>query len=37
VLPWCFEFYNQRRRHSNAHTMSPINYENLTGNQPVAA
>jgi putative transposase len=37
VLPWCYEFYNQRRRHSSANMKSPINYENLTVDQPVAA
>jgi putative transposase len=37
VQPWCYEFYNHRRRHSSAHMMSPINYENLTADQPVAA
>ena len=37
VLPWCYDFYNQRRRHSSAHMMSPIAYENLTADQPAAA
>jgi putative transposase len=37
VLPWCYEFYNHRRRHSSAHMLSPINYENLTADQLVAA
>jgi putative transposase len=37
VLPWCYDFYNHRRRHSSAHMLSPIDYENLTANQPVAA
>jgi putative transposase len=37
VLPWCYEFYNQRRRHSSANMHSPINYENLTVDQPAAA
>ena len=37
VQPWCHDFYNHRRRHSSAHMMSPINYENLTADQPVAA
>lgn len=37
VLPWCYEFYNQRRRHSSANMKSPINYENLTVDRPVAA
>jgi putative transposase len=37
VLPWCYEFYNHRRRHSSAQMMSPISYENLTADQPVAA
>ncbi len=37
VLPWCYDFYNHRRRHSSAHMMSPIAYENLTADQPVAA
>ena len=37
VLPWCYEFYNHRRRHSSAHMLSPIDYENLTVNQPAAA
>ncbi len=37
VLPWCYDFYNHRRRHSSAHMMSPIDYENLTADQPVAA
>jgi putative transposase len=37
VQPWCYDFYNHRRRHSSAHMMSPIAYENLTADQPVAA
>jgi putative transposase len=37
VLPWCYEFYNHRRRHSSAHMLSPIAYENLTADQPAAA
>jgi transposase InsO family protein len=37
VLPWCYDFYNLRRRHSSAHMLSPIAYENLTADQPVAA
>jgi transposase InsO family protein len=37
VLPWCYDFYNHRRRHSSAHMLSPIDYENLTVDQPVAA
>ena len=37
VLPWCYEFYNHRRRHSSAHMLSPIDYENLTVDQPAAA
>ena len=38
VLPWCYDFYNHRRRHSSVHMMSPIDYENLlTVDQPVAA
>jgi len=37
VLPWCYDFYNHRRRHSSAHMLSPIDYENLTADQPVAA
>jgi len=37
VMPWCYEFYNHRRRHSSAHMMSPIAYENLTADHPVAA
>jgi len=37
VLPWCYDFYNHRRRHSSAHMLSPIDYENLTGDQPAAA
>jgi putative transposase len=37
VQPWCYEFYNHRRRHSSVHMMSPIAYENLTADQPVAA
>jgi hypothetical protein len=36
-MPWCSEFYNHRRRTISAHMMSPINYENLTADQPVAA
>jgi len=28
VLDWCYEFYNQDRRHSTIGMMSPINYEN---------
>jgi transposase InsO family protein len=34
VLPWCYDFYNHRRRHSSAHMLSPIDYENLTLDQP---
>jgi putative transposase len=37
VQPWCYEFYNHRRRHSSAQMLSPINYENLTAGQPAAA
>jgi putative transposase len=37
VLPWCYDFYNHRRRHSSAHMLSPIDYENQTVDQPVAA
>jgi putative transposase len=37
VVPWCYDFYNHRRRHSSANMLSPINYENLTADQPVAA
>ena len=37
VQPWCYEFYNHRRRHSSVHMMSPIAYENLTADQPAAA
>jgi putative transposase len=37
VLPWCYEFYNHRRRHSSAHMLSPVAYENLTADQPAAA
>jgi len=37
VLPWCYDFYNHRRRHSSAAMMSPIDYENHTADQPVAA
>jgi putative transposase len=37
VQPWCYEFYNHRRRHSSAHMLSPVTYENLTADQPAAA
>ena len=37
VLPWCYEFYNHRRRHSSAQMLSPVAYENLTADQPVPA
>jgi transposase InsO family protein len=37
VLPWCYDFYNHRRRHSSARMLSPIDYENLTVDQPAAA
>jgi putative transposase len=37
VQPWCYDFYNHRRRHSSAQMLSPINYENLTADQPAAA
>ena len=37
VQPWCYDFYNHRRRHSSAHMLSPIDYENLTADQPAAA
>jgi transposase InsO family protein len=37
VLPWCYDFYNHRRRHSSAHMLSPIDYKNLTAGQPAAA
>jgi putative transposase len=36
VLPWCYDFYNHRRRHSSAQMLSPIAYENLTADQPAA-
>jgi transposase InsO family protein len=37
VLPWCYDFYDHRRRHSGADVMSPIDHENLTVDHPVAA
>ena len=37
VQPWCYEFYNHRRRRGSTLMMSPINYENLTADQPVVA
>ncbi len=37
VQPWCYDFYNHRQRHSTAHMMSPIDYENLTADQLAAA
>jgi hypothetical protein len=37
VVPWCYDFYIHRRRHSSANMLSPIDYENLTADQPVAA
>jgi putative transposase len=37
VLPWCYEFYNHRRRHSSAHMLSPIAYETLTADRSAAA
>jgi transposase InsO family protein len=36
VLDWCYDFYNQTRRHSSANMMSPINYETASV-QPDAA
>jgi len=37
VVAWCQDFYNSRRRHSSAALMSPIQYERLAADQPVAA
>ncbi len=37
VLEWCYEFYNQDRRHSSAAMMSPINYENTAAPDREAA
>jgi putative transposase len=37
VLAWCHEFYNTERRHSSAALMSPIVYEKIAVDQPVAA
>jgi putative transposase len=37
VVAWCHDFYNSRRRHSCAVLMSPIQYETLAADQPVAA
>jgi hypothetical protein len=33
MLPWCYHFYNLRRRHSSVYMISPIAYENLTADQ----
>ncbi len=37
VTAWAYEFYNQRRRHSSAAMMSPIDYENSATVLPDAA
>lgn len=37
VTAWAYEFYNQRRRHSSADMMSPIDYENSVTVLPEAA
>ncbi len=37
VTAWAYEFYNQRRRHSSADMMSPIDYENSATVLPEAA
>jgi len=37
VLAWCYEFYNERRRHSSAHMLSPTKYEKMTAEQLAAA
>src|SRR5271167_2510627 len=37
VVPWCQDFYNNRRRHTSAALMSPIQYETLAADQPAAA
>ena len=37
MVAWCHDFYNSRRRHSCAVLMSPIQYETLAADQPVAA
>ncbi len=37
VVPWCQDFYNNRRRHSSAALMSPVQYEGLAADQPAAA
>jgi hypothetical protein len=34
VTAWAYEFYNQRRRHSSADMMSPIDYENSATRAP---
>jgi transposase InsO family protein len=37
VLTWCHEFYNAKRRHSSPALMSPIEYEKIAVDPPVAA
>lgn len=37
VLDWCYDFYNNHRRHSSAAMMSPINYENTAAADLAAA
>lgn len=37
VTAWAYDFYNQRRRHSSADMMSPIDYENRATTLPEAA
>lgn len=37
VTAWAYDFYNQRRRHSSAAMMSPIDYENSATVLPEAA
>lgn len=36
VLDWCYEFYNQDRRHSSTSMTSPINYENTRYPKPAS-
>jgi putative transposase len=37
VIDWCYDFYNNTRRHSKADMQSPVDYEAATVESPAAA